>query len=149
MSPGWGKGSGRKCPFAGPSWPGRHSKRCSCLGVSPISVSPSFSPPSQTWLEFLLQNGFCDYTREDTEAEPSFEIALPAIPAAGSNIIKSPIASPKKKQKKKKNEARIKKYSSTLLSQRQKVENWLKEWGRGSGEKFISNSCLFSTRRYD
>lgn len=58
MSPGWGKGSNRRCPFAGPSWRGHHSRRCSCLGVSPISVSPSFSPPSQTWLEFLVQNGF-------------------------------------------------------------------------------------------
>ena len=58
MSPGWGRGSNRRCPFAGPSWRGHHSRRCSCLGVSPISVSPSFSPPSQTWLEFLVQNGF-------------------------------------------------------------------------------------------
>ena len=96
MSPGWGRGSNRRCPFAGPSSRGHHNRRCSCLGVSPISVSPSFSPPSQTWLEFLVQNGFCDYKREETKAEPSFEITLPDIASAGSNIIRSPISSPGK-----------------------------------------------------
>lgn len=41
-------------------------------------------------------NGLCDYEREETEAELSFEITLPAIAEAGSNIIKSPISSPGK-----------------------------------------------------
>lgn len=44
----------------------------------------------------------CDYKREETEAEPSFEITLYAIAATGSNIIRSPISSPKKNTKRKK-----------------------------------------------
>jgi hypothetical protein len=42
----------------------------------------------------------CDYTREETEAEPSFKITLPAIASSGPNIIKSPICSPKNNEKK-------------------------------------------------
>lgn len=69
----------------------------------------------------------CDYKREDTEAEPSFEITMCAIAATGSNIIRSPISSPKEKhKKKKKNEARTRKCSSIFLSQRQKDEYCLK-----------------------
>lgn len=69
----------------------------------------------------------CDYKREETEAEPSFEITLYAIAATGSNIIRSPISSPKKNTKrKKKNEARTRKCSSIFLSQRQNDEHCLK-----------------------
>ena len=69
----------------------------------------------------------CDYKREETEAEPSFETTLYAIAATGSNIIRSPISSPKEKhKKKKKNEARTRKCSSIFLSQRQNDEHCLK-----------------------
>lgn len=46
-------------------------------------------------------DALCDYKMEKTEAELNFKITLPAIAAAGSNIIKSPTSNPKRKDKKK------------------------------------------------
>lgn len=39
-------------------------------------------------------DALCDYKMEKTEAEHNFKITLPAIAAAGSNIIKSPTSNP-------------------------------------------------------
>lgn len=128
MSPGWGRGSNRRCPFAGPSWRGHHSRRCSCLGVSPISVSPSFSPPSQTWLEFLVQNGFVIIRGKKQKLSPALKSRCMLLLPLGQTSSEVQFLVLRKTQKEKTNEARTRKCSSIFLSQRQNDEYCLKGW---------------------
>jgi hypothetical protein len=100
-------------------------------------VSPSFLPPSQTWLQFLVQDGLWDYSREDAEAEVSFKIRSSTSVATGSNIIKSP--------KKKKGVRCWDKSDKIQLNPHfPKTERWALLERAGKFENFISDLCLVS-----
>ena len=90
-------------------------------------------------------NALCDYKIEQTEVEPSFKITLPAIAAAGSNIIKSPISNPKKKRKKWGRNIKIN-FNPFFPEAEDKPKRVA---GVGKWEKFISNLCLSGERRKD
>lgn len=84
--------------------PGHHDAAITAEGVPAWKFLPfpchllSYHHHRHDW-NFLVQTGLGDYNVEEMDAEPSFEILVPAIAAAGSNIIKSSLSSPEEKHK--------------------------------------------------
>lgn len=89
----------------------------------------------------------CDYKREETEAEPSFEITLYAIAATGSNIIRSPISSPKKNTKRKKKMRQEQENAVQSSFPRGRTMSTASRVESEEMEEFISNLFLSPKRR--
>jgi len=147
MSPGWGRGSNRRCPFAGPSWRGHHSRRCSCLGVSPISVSPSFSPPSQTWLEFLVQNGFVIIRGKKQKLSPALKSRCMLLLPLGQTSSEVQFLVLRKTQKEKKKMRQEQENAVQSSFPRGRTMSTASRVESEEMEEFISNLFLSPKRR--